>query len=205
VANMNEYVKAFQKQGYVLVRNFISKEMGKHLFEYLKLYEYDTKLKGTYHEFEKDVQVSNTFVAGHGNMIFDSLMKTMKYKMEYCTGLDLFPTYSYTRLYKSGNELKRHKDRPSCEISVTVKLSDSGWYNWPIWMVNTPCYLNDGDAVIYRGNELEHWREPCGGYDGYQMGQVFMHYVDKNGPYVEHKYDIKMYPPRIAMENFFES
>jgi hypothetical protein len=197
---MNEYVKTFQKQGYVLVRNFISKEMGKHLFEYLKLYEFYEDLKGTAYNFENDPQVLGSFAVGHGNLVFDSLMKTMKYKMEYCTGLDLYPTYSYTRLYKPGNELKIHKDRPSCEVSVTVKLSDTGWYNWPIWMVDTPYDLSDGDAVIYRGCDLDHWREPCRGYEGYLMGQVFMHYIDKNGPYVDCKYD-----KRYEMENFFES
>ena len=190
---MNEYVKTFQKQGYVVVKNFISKEMGKHLFEYLKLCVEMNNPKD-------DPQVPGSHVIGHGDLVFDSLMKTMKYKMEYCTGLDLYPTYSYTRFYKPGNELKIHRDRPSCEISLTVKLSDTGWYNWPIWMVDTPYDLNDGDGVIYRGCDLDHWREPCGGYEDYRMGQVFMHYVNKNGPYTEWKYD-----KRYEMENFFES
>ena len=166
---MNEYTKTFQKQGYVVVKNFISKEMGKHLFEYLKLYEYAQILQNNEKTFEKDEQVPGSFAMGHGNLVFDSLLKTMKPKMEYCTGLDLFPTYTYTRLYKPGNELKIHKDRPSCEISITLKLSDTGWYNWPIWMVDSPYDLNDGDGVIYRGCDLEHWREPCEGYEDYRM------------------------------------
>jgi hypothetical protein len=197
---MNEYIKTFQKQGYVVVKNFISKEMGKHLFEYLKLYEYAQILQNNEKTFERDEQVLGSFAVGHGDLVFDSLMKTMKSKMEYCTGLDLFPTYSYTRLYKPGNELKIHRDRPSCEISITLKLSDTGWYNWPIWMVDSPYDLNDGDGVIYRGCDLEHWREPCEGYGDYRMGQVFMHYVDKNGPHTEWKYD-----KREHMEHFFES
>jgi hypothetical protein len=201
---MNEYIKTFQKQGYVVVKNFISKDMGKHLFEYLKLYEYRQTLQKNEKSFENDLQVPGAFSVGHGDLIFDSLMKTVKPKMEYYTGLDLFPTYSYTRLYKPGNELKIHRDRPSCEISITVKLSDTGWYNWPIWMVDTPYNLNDGDGVIYRGCDLEHWREPCGGYEEYIMGQVFMHYVDKNGPYAEHRYDQIEYPERTPMINFFE-
>jgi hypothetical protein len=67
-------------------------------------------------------------------------------------------------------------------------------------MVDTPYDLSDGDAVIYRGCDLDHWREPCRGYEGYLMGQVFMHYIDKNGPYVEWKYD-----KRYEMEKYFES
>jgi len=195
---MNEYIKTFQKQGYVVVKNFISKEMGKHLFEYLKLKVVGEQTRQNIDYGDEQVPGSNTI--GHGDFVFDALMKTMKPKMEYCTGLDLFPTYSYTRLYKPGNELKIHKDRPSCEISITLKLSDTGWYNWPIWMVDSPYDLNDGDGVIYRGCDLEHWREPCGGYEDYRMGQVFMHYVDKNGPHSEWKYDKRQY-----MEHFFES
>ena len=195
---MNEYIKTFQKQGYVVVKNFISKEMGKHLFEYLKLKVVGEQTRQNIDYGDEQVPGSNTI--GHGDFVFDALMKTMKPKMEYCTGLDLFPTYSYTRLYKPGNELKIHKDRPSCEISITLKLSDTGWYNWPIWMVDSPYDLNDGDGVIYRGCDLEHWREPCEGYGDYRMGQVFMHYVDKNGPHTEWKYD-----KREHMEHFFES
>lgn len=197
---MNEYIKTFQKQGYVIVKNFISKEMGRHLFEYLRLYEYTQRLQNNEKSFEQDSQVIGSFAVGHGDLVFDSLMKTAKPKMEYYTGLDLFPTYSYTRLYKPGNELEIHRDRPSCEISITLKLSDTGWYNWPIWMVDTPYNLNDGDGVIYRGCDLKHWREPCQGYEDYRMGQVFMHYVDKNGPHSEWKYD-----KREHMENYFES
>jgi hypothetical protein len=197
---MNEYIKTFQKQGYVIVKNFISKEMGRHLFEYLRLYEYTQRLQNNEKSFEQDSQVIGSFAVGHGDLVFDSLMKTAKPKMEYYTGLDLFPTYSYTRLYKPGNELEIHRDRPSCEISITLKLSDTGWYNWPIWMVDTPYNLNDGDGVIYRGCDLEHWREPCQSYEDYRMGQVFMHYVDKNGPHSEWKYD-----KRKHMENYFES
>jgi hypothetical protein len=174
--------------------------MGRHLFEYLRLYEYTQRLQNNEKSFEQDFQVLGSFAVGHGDLVFDSLMKTAKPKMEYYTGLDLFPTYSYTRLYKPGNELKIHRDRPSCEISITLKLSDTRWYNWPIWMVDTPYNLNDGDGVIYRGCDLEHWREPCQGYEDYRMGQVFMHYVDKNGPHSEWKYD-----KREHMENYFES
>tara|TARA_Y100001938_G_scaffold17208_1_gene21166 strand:- start:367 stop:810 length:444 start_codon:yes stop_codon:yes gene_type:complete len=114
------------------------------------------------------------------------------------TGLDLIPTYTYARAYKKGDELKRHKDRPSCEISTTVNL---GGDPWPIFIdgtgtdnvideyknihkPNAPAgskvVLEVGDMLIYRGCELEHWREP---FEGDSCGQVFLHYNDVNGPY----------------------
>ena len=51
--------------------------------------------------------------------------------MKAKTGMDLVPTYSYTRLYEKGNILKRHKDRPSCEVSTTLHL---GGDPWPIFL-----------------------------------------------------------------------
>ena len=48
----------------------------------------------------------------------ETLMMKVLPKMEKETGLKLLPTYSYARTYKKGDILKRHKDRPSCEIST---------------------------------------------------------------------------------------
>ena len=97
--------------------------------------------------------------------------------------LQLIPTYSYARLYKKGDILKRHKDRPSCisQISTTINL---GGDPWPIFIdgtgannvideyknihkpnapKGTKVLLEVGDIVssVYSGCELsEHWREP---------------------------------------------
>lgn len=194
---MNKHSKLFKKQGYVLVKNFISKEVAQYLFEYQRFVAH---AMAVFQNQTDDGQVPGSFGVRHGDPAFDSLMKQMKPKMEECTGLELWPTYTYTRLYRPGNELHKHTDRPSCEVSVTIKLSDTGEYNWPIWMKDKEYTLEDGDAVIYRGCDLPHWREKCGGPDEYRMAQVFMHYVDKNGPYPDFKYD-----RRDEMKPIFES
>ena len=46
--------------------------------------------------------------------------------------------------------------------------------------------LQPGDALLYRGIELAHWREA---YPGERMAQVFLHYVDRNGPNADQKFD----------------
>jgi hypothetical protein len=46
--------------------------------------------------------------------------------------------------------------------------------------------LRPGDALIYRGIELAHWREA---FQGEKMAQVFLHYVDRNGPNAAEKFD----------------
>lgn len=183
---MNNSKDIFTKQGYVLVKSFITKELAKFLHDYLILTTRAAQLNGG---SGGDEQVPNSFSAVHGDPAFESLLWNVHSKMEECTGLELIPTYTYRRLYKNGSTLEKHKDRPSCEVSATIKLSDSGGYNWPIWMVDTPYELEDGDAVIYRGCDLEHWRDECKGPANYVLGQVFTHYVDKNGPFVEYAYD----------------
>jgi PKHD-type hydroxylase len=44
-----------------------------------------------------------------------------------------------------------------------------------------------GDAVVYRGMEKQHWREKY--TEGKWQAQVFLHYVDQDGPHAEWKYD----------------
>jgi len=73
---------------------------------------------------------------------------------EVC-GKELYPTYSYARIYQPGEELEPHTDRPSCEISVTVNIASKGRLS-PIWMHykdNQPhsYTLNPGDAVVLQG------------------------------------------------------
>ena len=113
--------------------------------------------------------------------------------MEEVTGLKLYPAYTYARIYKKGDELKRHKDRFSCEISTTMNL---GGDDWPIYLEPNAKkggvkpgvgYVSDntkgvrvdlkpGDMLVYRGVELEHWREK---FKGKQCVQVFLHYNNR--------------------------
>jgi hypothetical protein len=44
-----------------------------------------------------------------------------------------------------------------------------------------------GDAVLYRGMNIEHWREKY--TEGQWQAQVFLHYVDADGPHADQKYD----------------
>jgi hypothetical protein len=193
-----EITSTFKEKGYVLVKDFIPKDTADYLFNYLRFSTHASVLAGKTREIvHGDIQVPGSWGSRHGDLALDALMKMMKPKMEEITGLELWPTYTYTRLYRPGNTLEKHKDRPSCEISITLKLGDTGGYNWPIWMHDSEYALEAGDGVIYRGCDLEHWREVCEGPDDYRMGQVFMHYVDKNGPYPEYKYDNRNFVTKL--------
>ena len=47
----------------------------------------------------------------------------------------------------------------------------------------TSILLEEGDAVIYKGCEIVHWREPYN--EGTKLAQVFLNYVDANGKFTE--------------------
>jgi hypothetical protein len=48
-------------------------------------------------------------------------------------------------------------------------------------------YLDPGDAVVYKGCEVVHWREKADGTE--VTAQFMLHYVDQNGPYADFKLD----------------
>lgn len=146
------------------------------------------------HRFNDD-QITNSF-SWYSALCFETLAQTLKPTMEEVTGLQLYPTYTYARIYYNGAEMARHTDRPSCEFSTTVCISnDEEFGPWDIWFKSNegkefPIWLEPGDALIYKGDILEHWRNP---YGGKRQTQAFLHYVNKFGKYRDYKYDRRPY------------
>tara|TARA_E500000318_G_scaffold108530_1_gene119579 strand:+ start:175 stop:816 length:642 start_codon:yes stop_codon:yes gene_type:complete len=201
---------AFNK--YQVIKNALSYDISNFIFNYFLLkrdavkflYDknlvFDIGLLGTW----TDRQIPNTYSC-YADFVMETLLVKMLPVMKQHTGLDLVPTYSYARLYKNGDELKRHKDRPSCEISTTLNL---GGDPWPIFIdgtgqdtvvdelknihkpnapEGTEVLLDVGDMLVYSGCDLEHWRKP---FEGQVCGQVFLHYNHVNGPFAEeNKFD----------------
>ena len=190
-----------------VIKKAVNYELANFIFNYFLLkrdatkymYEnniiYDNGMFGTW----SDQQVPNTY-SHYADQVMETLLVKMLPIMKKETGLDLLPTYSYARLYKNGDILRRHSDRPSCEISTTLNL---GGDPWPIFIdgtgaktvideykqihkpnapKGTKVLLEVGDMLVYSGCELEHWREP---FQGQVCGQVFLHYNHRNGPFAE--------------------
>ena len=191
----------FKEHKYLVIRNAISYELANFAFNYFLMKRDATEWmhKNNYvSEYTpgfgtwKDTQVFNTYSA-YGDTFMETLMMKVLPVMEKHTALKLLPTYSYTRAYKKGDELKRHKDRPSCQISTTLHL---GGNEWPIYIDptggdNVPTGnrvdLKIGDMLVYSGCDLEHWREA---FKGNVCVQTFLHYNDANG--------------RFGQENIFD-
>ena len=178
----------FKKDNFCVIEEAISKDLATFLYNYFSMQKqvYDTCIKERYiSPFEtflgyyegQDEQIPNTY-SQYSNIAFETLMLKLQPVMEKTTKLKLTPNYTYARIYKPGDELKRHKDRFSCEISTTLNL---GGDKWPIFiepsekegMKGISVNLNPGDMLVYKGNILEHWREPFKGKD---CAQVFLHY-----------------------------
>tara|TARA_R110000803_G_scaffold194135_1_gene257155 strand:- start:540 stop:1115 length:576 start_codon:yes stop_codon:yes gene_type:complete len=128
----------------------------------------------------------------YADPLVEVLLKSCLPAIEQHTGLSLEPSYSFSRVYQTGEELLAHTDRKACEITATVNVACTGSEPWSIWMGykdNTPveCKLNPGDAVIYKGCEVSHWRKPLP--EKQINAQFMLHYVDKNGPCANFKYD----------------
>ena len=197
---------------YQIIKKAISYELANFIFNYFMLkrdavsFMYKNNihsqsgLLGTW----TDEQVPNTY-SNYADFAMETLMMKVLPVMQKETELQLIPTYSYARIYKNGDILKRHKDRPSCEISTTLNL---GGDPWPIFIdgtgadsviderrnihkpnapKGTEVLLDVGDMLVYSGCDLEHWREP---YEGNICGQVFLHYNHVNGPFAKkNKFD----------------
>jgi len=189
----------FSKKKYTVIKNALSKEMAYFCYRYFlfKRQVAQTLFKEKYiSPFEsmfgtwEDVMIPNTY-SHYADLVMEVLLVELLPLMQTTTKLKLTPNYSYARIYKKGDILKRHKDRFSCEISTTLSL---GGDLWPIYLspnenVGIPnknkkitiesnskgikVNLEPGDMLIYRGDELEHWREP---FEGDNCAQVFLHY-----------------------------
>tara|TARA_R100001594_G_scaffold47807_1_gene80731 strand:- start:1256 stop:1885 length:630 start_codon:yes stop_codon:yes gene_type:complete len=182
---------SFKKNKYVIIKEAVSKDLATFLANYLvmKKQVYDTCLKqrfispyetilGFYEK--KDQQIPNTYCS-YGDIAMETLMLKCQTIMEKTTELKLYPAYTYARVYKKGDILKRHTDRFSCEISTTMNLGGDKWAihlepSGKLGKKGIKLYLNPGDMLIYRGCELEHWREKL---KGKECVQVFLHYNNR--------------------------
>lgn len=164
--------------------------------------------KKNHAEYRKDDgQVQNSF-SRYNYPAYKNAYEVIQKEIERILQIDLFPTYYFERFYYVGSELVRHRDRPACEISVTLQIS-SNTTSWPIWFQKPDgsescAIMNDGDAVLYKGCEIDHWRHPLKsrynklqnfyrsfrkkGDDTYHH-QIFLHYVSAQGHNVHHAFD----------------
>jgi hypothetical protein len=180
-------MSSFQSDGYTKVDGLVDAQTIKTISQY-----FENKIHRGEWAAKSEVVASDASKFGYyADPLIEVMLKQCSPAIEEHTGLKLEPTYSFSRVYQEGEELTPHTDRPSCEISATINVACTG-DAWPIWMQyenNDPvkCLLNPGDAIVYKGCEVTHWRRKLP--KGQINVQFMLHYVDKNGPYAEYKFD----------------
>ncbi len=182
VKNMSSTKEEFERQGCLLLEAVLPPDTARMLHHYTLTYAKDD------HAYSDELVPGAA--AGYAHPCMERVLQQLLPTVEKTVGRSLCPTYSYFRVYKNGDTLRRHKDRPACEISLSVSLGYKGSDSWPLW-IEAPggaiaADLKPGDGVLYKGIELDHWREPFGGESA---SQVFFHYVDRDGPHAEWRFD----------------
>ena len=172
---------ALNTDNYQIVRQFIDTERAISLGDEFKAY---VELYG----IGGDEQVKKCRSMYDHVPFLEILTEKVNHISEIC-GERVLPTFTYSRVYYNGSDLKRHTDRDTCEVSATLNLG----YDtpWPIYIVDKHgeevCVdLKPGDAMVYYGSMSAHWRET---FDGEYCNQVFLHYVKSRGQFAEHYFD----------------
>ena len=207
----------FDTYGYLIIENLCDPEKLFHpvpkkrgLFNWKGSDELD---KFTYEEVENQV---NGSVARYWHPQYRKIHSEIRLILEQVIGRKLYNTYYYDRFYFPGQELKKHTDRPACEISVTIHVSTNIKESWPIWIKtpdtfedstmktliasgeNRSVHLEAGDGMVYKGCERPHWRDPMPGLleskinkdESLYYHQIFFHYVLQDGIRAHHAWDM---------------
>jgi hypothetical protein len=214
---------SFQKNKYIVIKKAISPQLAKFVSQYFLLKRTVARTlfdKRYISQFTtewgiwNDQQVPNTYVH-YADIAMETLLTWVQPVMEKYTKLKLSPTYSFARIYKKGDILHRHKDRFSCEISTTLNLGGDKWsiYLSPNENVGVPngkkitlqsnakgmkVDLKPGDMLVYKGMELEHWREA---FEGDNCIQVFLHYNQVSKKAENNKFDTR---PHLGLPAWFK-
>lgn len=177
-------VEDFKNQKYCYVKNAISQDICDIAVKYTLFDEAKN--------FSPEGAVSQV-PGSHGNYsnpFMESMLLHVLPIIENNTGLRVFPAYSYYRVYRPGASLSPHKDRSSCEISASLFFGRNyDGESWKLYIEGNGYEMEPGDMIIYRGTELTHYRYEFEAPEESFHSQVFLHYVDQNGPFSEYKYD----------------
>jgi hypothetical protein len=133
--------------------------------------------------------------------------------MSEIVGRELLPTYDYFRIYRAGDVCRVHCDRYSCEHSLSLTLDYSDGEPWPLEIgkerIEPSSRIDEdfggepygsvdmavGDAVLYQGVHHRHGRStpnPNG-----WSAHLFLHWVDREGPYRDQAFDGQMSPAKV--------
>ena len=210
--------ESFDKNGFLVLQNLYDPQELFHPVPKIRgQLNYRSKKLDDVEYIEEESQVEGS-LARYWHAQYRKIQSDIRLKIEKQIGRKLYNTYYYDRFYFPGQELKKHTDRPACEISISVHISTNLEEYWPIFiktpyvfaesqectkvkkLINTgdivAVNLNPGDGVLYKGCERPHWRDKMPGTFEMMSGgeelyyhQIFFHYVLQDGIRAHHAWD----------------
>jgi hypothetical protein len=129
-----------------------------------------------------DPQVPKRYRA-HNDPVLRMVQSRLLPLIRAVVGVPVKPSYAYLAAYAEGAVLHRHVDRPQCAYSMTLLVDytpepalESAW---PIRLAlpdaEALVYQSLGDALVYAGTRLVHFREPLPA--GHTSTSLLLHYV----------------------------
>lgn len=177
--------------GYIFIERLIEPSLARVMYKTLLLQQWRGECFRDNH-IPTAASVSNEAVT-------DALLLELLTRMEEISECRLVPAYSYARIYFHGDTMIRHRDRGSCEVSVSIHLGKDGGESCLCFAPNAKVQMEEGDGAVYLGCETEHWRDR---FTGNTMGQIFLHYVVAGGRFSGLYFDghPERFPPSISAE-----
>lgn len=179
--------EVFNQNGFVKVNNLVDKGLIKIISQYFE----NRILRG---EWKLNYKDDNSLYSYFADPLTEVILTEVQGKIEEVVGQKVLPTYSFARIYQPGEQLKAHVDRESCEISTTVSVAYKGDIT-PIYMQKlggspVGIFIEPGDAVVYKGCEIDHWRDVI--KEDSLVIQFMLHYIYKEGRYSHFQYDKRL-------------
>lgn len=172
-----------------IVRNAIPSELVKYMTCQFEMMENFIATCGNLQEFNDHTVGKNNF-SWYCAITFESAMVYLHELMEEKIGKELYPSYSYGRIYGHKSYLNKHRDRRCSEWSASCCLSKD--CDWPLNFEHEgevrSIELEPGDLVVFPGSKITHWRDR---YFGQKHIQMFLQYVEVDGEYSHFKYDTR--------------
>jgi hypothetical protein len=187
VAATDDLRRIFAQNKYVVVPSLLAEPLLSSVYRYGR--KRAEMAPTEWHTANEDAEAPPSPEA-YADPMMDMLLANLAPHVEQITGLRVYPTFSFYRVYKRGDLLAKHKDRPACELALTLHAGCDPDVVTPLWIQGPngaePESLQRRDGVLYRGIDCPHWREA---FHGDHALQIFLFYVDQQGPHAEWKFD----------------
>jgi len=180
---MGTWHAAFAAQRYVMLESVLTDPLLAVAYEYLWKRAY-TGCEAT--NGRQDPRAPSFYA----DPLMETLLELVQSVAKAFSGLDLLPTFSSAQFYGRGASVGPLVGRPACEVTLSLAVGYRAAKIWPLH-IGTPAgvqtaLLDRGDAILVRGCECPQWR---GEFDGDYHCQASFHFVDRDGPHSEWRFD----------------